>query len=339
MKLYAHVILPDTKKAQELVRVWGDNFNPESSIFIKGNQAKVNFAFEDSPKEMTAILSECEIVEFSSGRFETFEEESTYEVVPKEVGEPVKKKKGGVKGKTDVPILNEISNQAVSFDDFVTKVGKWLEMQSLQDIFVNIVQVSCTMEHISWNPIEEALAKKNITFSHSIKMKINKKVTTKLKGYFSRTLSFLQALKDYKDYSFGQAKIEEQPVSIQPVKMDCMPGIEAFNRALQETLTMDSREDKVNHILSTMGIDKEAPAKKYLLASIFRTAIEQENIDLNSVFDSINIPEENRNERLMMLSTFINNYLKENGCGELVKAVDFLRDLRKVVLYKEKNNE
>ena len=73
MKFYAKVTMSDTKTAQEIVRVWGEHFNPESSIFIKGNEAKVCFFFDDSPKEMTDILSKCRVDKFSYESFKVLE--------------------------------------------------------------------------------------------------------------------------------------------------------------------------------------------------------------------------------------------------------------------------
>lgn len=345
MKFYAKVSMSDTKTAQEIVRVWGEHFNPESSIFIKGNEATVCFFFDDSPKEMTDILSKCRVDEFIYGSFNTAEDKTIVSQTKKEESNPTIKKSGGSKKNVKLPLLDQIAKKANSFDDFIIKVGKWLDMQTLQDTFENIVQVSCTMKDISWNEIEKELGERKIPFNSYIKMKISKKITAKLKlnGYFMRILTFIQALINYRDYQFAEEKDDEeetQTTTASTVKMNCMPYVESFYKALQDAKKLDSVEDKVSYIINVMAILPDYTTN-YVekVVSIVNAAMKEDNIDWDRIFDSISIPVDERDGDRMMLSKFINDYLKKYGYSEPIKTTDFLRDLKKALLYEESKNE
>ena len=344
MKLYAKVTISDTQIAQEIVRVWGEHFNPESSIYIKGNEAIVCFYFDDSPKEMTDILSKCRVDEFSYESFKVLEGTFAPATTKQEESKTSKRKNEGAKKNVEAPILDEIAKQSNSFDDFITKVGKWLNMQNLQDTFENIVQVSCKMEHISWNQIEKELGERKIPFNSYVKMKISKKITAKLKlnGYFMRILPFFKFLKNYKDYQFEGEKegAEIQATLDLPLKMECMPYIETFDKALQDTKKLESVQDKVSYIINIMAILPDYTTN-YVekVVSIVNAAMKEDNIDWDCIFDSIGTPVDERTVDRMMLSNFINDYLKKHGFSEPIKTTDFLRDLKKALLGGNSKNE
>lgn len=68
MNFRAKIILKEEGNAQELIQAYFREFNPESSIFIKGNQGTINVFFEDKPPMETIIAtSKCYVQEFGSG--------------------------------------------------------------------------------------------------------------------------------------------------------------------------------------------------------------------------------------------------------------------------------
>lgn len=69
MNFRAKIILKEEGNAQELIQAYFREFNPESSIFIKGNQGTINVFFEDKPPMETIIaISKCYVQEFCSGK-------------------------------------------------------------------------------------------------------------------------------------------------------------------------------------------------------------------------------------------------------------------------------
>lgn len=69
MNFRAKIILKEERNAQELILAYFREFNPESSIFIKGNQGIIEVSFEDKPPMETIIAtSKCYVQEFGSGK-------------------------------------------------------------------------------------------------------------------------------------------------------------------------------------------------------------------------------------------------------------------------------
>lgn len=329
MKLYAQVKLSEVKDAQDMVRAFFNQFDPESSIHIKGDEAKIVFYFKDSPKEMAEVLSRCEIAELIYGNPNLKTDETPEKKIPK-AKESNTSPRAEKRKKVEIKELDEIAEDSNSYEDFISRVGNWLDMQSLQPTFEEIVRASFSINHLSWNPIKELLDERGYTFDKKIKVEIHNKVIAKLGKYFNRTLSALQTLKDYENYPFGQ-KEKNGPTSKEHLSMDCMPYIEEFDKALQETRLFSSGQEKVNHILSQMGIDGEDDDKKALIISTANVVCNQE-VSSSQLLEVLTIFKEQNEEKYMTFSTFLNNYLKNKGVNNPVKAVDFLIDLRKVVI-------
>lgn len=195
--------------------------------------------------------------------------------------EQAKKKRGGATAKKVEPTkeakpeptpitiseLEEIAKKATSFENFAKLVAEWLKMDRRQDFFTNLVIVSAEVDKITWKELEKALKDKNVVYTQWDKTWSGQQVSKKLKEYSATMLSFLNATKQYKEYSFKKAnvhfieensteqiteqtkpnieeKVGKSDESIIPktrVKMECMPEIQDFEEIL-------ARVDKIQPV-------------------------------------------------------------------------------------------
>lgn len=69
MKFWAKVRFRSEKNAEYLIRAFFKEFNPESSIVIRGEEAKVEIIFNKiPPTEIVEAISHCEMIEFNFGK-------------------------------------------------------------------------------------------------------------------------------------------------------------------------------------------------------------------------------------------------------------------------------
>ena len=69
MKFWAKVIFRGERNAEHLIRAFFKEFNPESSIVIKGKDANVEIVFVSKPPlEIVEAISYCDILEFNFGK-------------------------------------------------------------------------------------------------------------------------------------------------------------------------------------------------------------------------------------------------------------------------------
>ena len=83
MKIWAKIRFKGEKNAEHLIRAFFKEFNPESSIVIRGREAKVQIVFDKRPPmEMVEAITHCEVVEFYFGKpLGDYEEEEPDQVV------------------------------------------------------------------------------------------------------------------------------------------------------------------------------------------------------------------------------------------------------------------
>ena len=82
MKFWAKVRFKREKNAENLIRAFFKEFNPESSIVIRGEDAKVEIHFNNEPpEELIEAINHCDVVEFNFGKaFGEYSEDETEQV-------------------------------------------------------------------------------------------------------------------------------------------------------------------------------------------------------------------------------------------------------------------
>ena len=69
MKIWAEVMFKEENNAECLIRSFFKDFNPESSIVIKGKKAKLEIIFKNTPPmQLIEAINKCEVIEFHFGK-------------------------------------------------------------------------------------------------------------------------------------------------------------------------------------------------------------------------------------------------------------------------------
>lgn len=382
MKLWAKVRFTEQENAEYLIRAFFKEFNSESSIVIRGEEAKVEVIFKDSlPIALIEAINNCYVLEFNYGKAlgeysgdETKQEEAeeetserTEQVVAEEETskqieqsaaeetseqtvqvvtvkqtsqqtEPPQRKRGRTK-KTEstkvvanvktvnVPVLEELAKKSTSFEHFVKLVAEWLEMGERQEFFVNLVNVGTELEKMSWKELEKAFNNKGIFYREWDKIWVGQQVSKKLKDYSVTMLPLLNAMKQYKDYSFGHEQSNEN----------------FTERATEETVTVAEEEtsseveettpkNRVRYILTAMGLEKKNAQEQQEIFEIANTAVRVGRMSFDIIFLKANIPMESSMQARMNFSKFINDFVSKYDSDKKVKLLDFLKQLQEIVM-------
>lgn len=229
-KFWANVELRNEENAGELIKAFFRDFNPESSITIKGKDAKLEIVFEQPPLKIIDVLSNCNVINLNYGRDLTdYREKETerYETHDQIDGVVAKGKDsmgtihpvaqdGTVQPKTrkvvkanepiNIPELEEIAKKATSFEDFVKLVAQWLEMDKKQEFFENLIMASTEVDQVSWKELEEVLQIKGIIYTEYDKVFSSKKVSEKLWKRSVTIIPFLRTIRQYNKYPFRKTE-------------------------------------------------------------------------------------------------------------------------------------
>lgn len=224
-KFWANVKFKKEKNAEYLIKAFFQNFNPASSIVVKGKEAKLEIVFREPPIEIIEAISHCEIIELNYGNnLKEYEEDENVQIETEnnyeygkvedksfyQTGE--EKAETTPKTKTElitISELEEIAKKATSFEHFVKLVAEWMEMEKKQEFFINLVMVSTEIDNITWKDLEKALKEKNISYIIYDKVWTSNQVTKKFKEYSVTILPFLKIIRQYKDYSFKNAEKQQ----------------------------------------------------------------------------------------------------------------------------------
>lgn len=245
-KFWVKVKFKQEKNAEHLIRAFFQNFNPASSIVVRGKEAKMEIVFREPPMAIIDAINHCEVIELNYGKnLKEYKEDENLQVEAendskqrnvgvecsekieqtnaeienseqtehpqKKRGRPATKKlesKKDTKSKPtiNIPKLEEIAKKSDSFEHFAELVAKWLEMGKRQEFFKNLIIVSAEIDKITWKELEMALKDKNVCCTQWDKICIGKQISEKLKEYSVTILSFLNVTKQYKEYSFKEVE-------------------------------------------------------------------------------------------------------------------------------------
>ena len=438
-KFWAKVNFKQEKNAEHLIRAFFQEFNPESSIVVRGKEAKLEIVFREPPIAIIEAINHCEVIELNYGKnlkeyaedenangkeendtvqevaeSENFEqteqevaedenseqteqevtksensEQTEQEVTESENSEQTepevaksensklteqpKKKRGRPSTKKvettkevkneqtviNIPELKEIAEKATSFEHFAELVAEWLEMDKRKELFTNLIIVSAEVDKITWKELEKSLKCKNVFYTQWDKIWSGQQVSEKLKKYSATLLTFLNATRQYKEYSFKKAdehfikensntqatkktipnaeeKTEESSdsgISKPRVKMECMPEIKDFEETLASVDKTQTVEERVRYVLSAMGLNKLNAKEQKQITEIASTAVRKGRIAFDIIFVEANIPIEQTMEARMTFSKFVNDFVQKYESGKKVKLLTFLSELQKIIMF------
>lgn len=385
-KLWVKVKFKHERNAEHLIRAFFEEFNPESSIVVRGKEAKLEIVFREPPFEIIDAINHCEVIEFNYGKnLKEYaedenangkeEKEAEQEVAKSEnskLTEQTKRKRGrpatkevkntkGVKNEQiviNIPELEEIAGKATSFEDFAELVTEWLEMGIRRKPFKNLVIASAEVDKITWKELEKVLKCKNVLYTQWDKTWISKQVIEKLIKYSATVLKFLNATRQYKEYSFKQAdehfikedsnkqgtkktipdaeekteKASDSDISKPRVKMECMPEIKDFEETLASVDKTQPVEKRVRYVLRAMGLNQLKAKEQKQITEIASTAVRKERMDFDIIFAEANIPSEQTMGARMAFSKFVNDFVQKYESDKKVKLLTFLSELQKIIM-------
>ena len=80
-KFWAKVRIKQDKNAEYLIRAFFQDFNPESSIVVRGKEAKLEIVFRQPPMAIIDAISHCEVIELNYGKnLKGYEEDEKIQV-------------------------------------------------------------------------------------------------------------------------------------------------------------------------------------------------------------------------------------------------------------------
>ena len=464
-KFWVKVRFKQEKNAEHLIRAFFQDFNPASSIVVRGKEAKLEIFFREPPMAIIDAINDCEVIELNYGKnLKEYKEDEDLQVeaeneskqrnvesenseqteqpnvesenseqpeqpnvesenskqteqpnvesenseqpeqtnvesenseqteqpnvksenseqteqtnVESENSEPTeqpKKKRGRpatrkVEPKKEakpeptsinIPELEEIAKKATSFEHFAKLVAEWLEMDKRQELFTNLVIVSAEVDKITWKELEKALKAKNVLYTKWDKIWAGQQVSEKMKEYSATMLSFLNATRQYKEYSFNQVdehstdensneqatektmmnveekagEFDESVIPKPRVKMECMPEIKDFEETLASVDKTQPVEERVRYVLGAMGLNKVSAKEQKQIVEIASTAVRKGRMAFDIIFVDANIPIEQTMTVRMTFSKFVNDFVQKYESGKKVKLLTFLSELQKIIMF------
>lgn len=367
-KFWVKVRVKQEKNAEHLIRAFFQDFNPESSIVVRGEEAKLEIVFRKPPMAIIDAINHCEVIEMNYGKNlkeykedENLQDETVNdseqvkaESESSEQAEQPKKKRGRQTTKKkestkdskskqksiNIPELEEIAKKSSSFEEFAKLVTEWLEMGKRQEFFENLAIVSTEVDKISWKELEGALENKGVTYKQSEKVLASNQVSKKLKEQSITILPLLNAIRQYKEYSFKNLEEhsyeENSTESVIPkkrLKMECMPEIKEFEETLASVDKTQPVEERVLYVLKAMGLNKMPVEEQKQIVEIASTAVRKGEMTFDTIFGETNIPDEETMTARMTLSKFINDFVKKYESSKKVKSLTFLSELQKIIMF------
>lgn len=390
-KLLAEVKFKNEKNVKCLIRAFFKDFNPESSILVRGNEAKMEVFFREPPMAIIEAIGHCKVIQMKYGKnledetvqseaeaefeFELGSEESEKSEQTEQESEESENpnlteleseaSKNSERTETgceetkskiiNIPELKEIAKKATSFDNFAELIAKWLEMDKRQEFFKNLIIVSADVDKITWKDLEKNLKNNNIAYTQWDRIWASKRVSEKLKDESVTMFPLLNAIVEYKGYSFKQKQeqsekeksteeatenaeenSEEANETVFPrprVKMECMPEIKGFEETLASVDKTQPVEERVRYVLEAMGLS-ELPAKEQKqIIEIASTALRKGRMAFDIIFVEAKIPIEQTMTARMTFSKFVNDFVQKYESDRKVKLLTFLSELQKIIMH------
>ena len=189
------------------------------------------------------------------------------------------------------------------------------------EVFEILASAASEIDNLSWKEIEKAMNKKGVSLTATEKIYIGQKVSAKLKDYSVTTLPLLNAIKQYKDYSF---KSDE--------KTECMPEIPGLEEVLKTVDKTQPIASRVYTVLEAMDIHKLTTEEQDVIVRIANAAMRVTVISISIIMKMARIPEENFSYSRMLFAKFINDFVSAKESNNKVNMVEFLEYFRKSIL-------
>lgn len=374
-KFWAKVKFTQDNSAELLITAFFKNFNPASSIEIRGYEAKMEIVFNEAPMEIIDVICDCEVLELHFGKnLKEYKEDNSEQENPvienpeqPEQENPVienpeqpalGKEEPSKKANPKIPIIPEletIAQKASSFEDFAKLVSAWMKTAKRQKFFENLVIVSAQIDNLSWKKLLAALKDRNISYSEWDKVYASRCVSEKFIGRDITILPFLNATRQYRDYSFTQVEepaikqniseeLAEKPkktvekaisneIIIPTFRMECIPENKEFERVLASVDKTQPVEDRIRYVLKAMGLSKLPIQVQNPIVEIATSAVSKEKMSIDDILEDTNIPIKDRQYNRLTFTKLINDFVESYAPhSSKVQLLTFLSELQRIIM-------
>lgn len=248
----------------------------------------------------------------------------------------------------DIPDLDAMVTEATCITDFVTNVGKWLELPE-DDInyFVRLMAELATLDVKPYEISNENVKNANLNVSHRDhrRYKFGKLVTTQLEKHdiYATILPFICTVMKYakqieeaktsaEGTKLDDSEAKPEPAESGDMEVSCYMNCENFVAILNGIDKELPVTEKVKQLLSGMGLDKKNrivynDACKIVDAAFRMEAFESvDEVMLNA---GIDVSTKSGMNAKIKFSEWINEYNKANHVKRM-KVITFLRELKTI---------
>lgn len=308
---------------------YGDNLNKENINFEQTNDATVG---EEVPEEPEQAIAGEDVTEEPNQAIEGAEAPQKPEQVS--VGKP-KRRANSRNKQITIPELEEIAKKATSFKHFVKLVAEWLDMGKKQRHFEVLTIAAAGVNDFSWKELNRVWKENGIFYSSYDTTLLKRKLRERLgKSTPVTTLTFLDAIRMYKEYSFEQeTKNPADEASVEmKVKMECMPEISDFEEVLRSVDKTQPIEERIKYVLGAMGLEQLTAKEQEYILKIANMAVRRDKVYFELILTEAAVHESETSIARMRFSKFINDFAQKHGSENQIRVQDFLSDLQKIIM-------
>lgn len=367
-KFSAKVTLKGEENAKNLIKAFFEEFDEESSISLKGNDAEMEIHFRDVPLKIIDALGYCKIdelnynsnanknnkavvVEVKSNDSKPETSENKRKTIKVKRRGRAKKKKAIAADIVKIPELDDIAEKSTSFEHFAQLVAEWMEMGERKADLVELISVSTSVDNVRWVDLYIALEKRNYVLKDYARNDISKTISEKIKVTL---LPFLKIVRQYKDYDFkvvdttnsAETIISDQKYETTTSNMEEIPENIEYTLPKTQVNTDLPLEERIEEVLDVMGIKNESQEKQKMFLKIAREGIKMDskklkskayrgNEILNIIFEHAKVPQGQRAITRAEFAEFINKFGVRNGINSRIQLTEFFVKLQELVMSEE----
>ncbi len=251
-------------------------------------------------------------------------------------------------------LLEKISRESTSFDDFVQKTMDFLNIKEYyREFFVDVIRISSEVPAISWDEIQKCMEEAGLLFSVSKQVAFTRAVKAKFDecGSMSRALTVISEILKYKEFRFDMARHEEStskessekyPEEPQETSLKKPECVILSQELVDEAMRKNSYFDRVGYVFDKIKTDRfddktYADYRSRIIDSLVSAAADNSENPQMSANDCVfffigkNFSSTQAHVVRAMVFQSIKDYAHSRGYEENLYTQHFLKDLRNLL--------
>ncbi len=312
-KFWVKVNLQEGETAGKLTKaIFQDSCEENKIIKARKKENELEVYFQEPPMSIIETISEYRNFELVYEKNVEKEEKTSQEEKGVRI-QKVNRKKVRAKSIDINPKIKEIAKKATSFSEFAILLVEGSELSNTQkSAFEAMVVQAAEMKDLTWEKLEKSLQERNIVYNSQSR----RQISNALKKYDTTVMPFLKTVGNYQKY-FKQVKENTRVLTI--------PVTERLKKAFVNLDRTQSVEERVQAIFNAMGLEGKTAEERKQIIEFATETVKKNNMAEDELLTTTNI-------QRVAFSNFLNEYVSKNGGKEKVKALDFLKELQKVIM-------